>query len=58
MKTIQVEMHVYDVRTVAAPDGSRLHQVNGQVGDYVISVWIDDHEAQRLGLIRPTTDRS
>ena len=57
MKTIQVEMQVYDVRTVPAPDGTRLHQVNGQVGDYTISVWVDDAEAQRLGLIKPASDR-
>ena len=48
--TIHVPMEVESVRRIADPQGRPLYQVFGYVGDYSVSIWLDETEAKATGL--------
>ena len=50
MKTIHVPMEVESVRRIPDPDGKPLYQVFGYVGDYSVSIWLDEPEAKATGV--------
>jgi hypothetical protein len=50
VKTIHVPMEVQTVRRMPDPGGEPLYQVSGFVGDYSISIWLDEDEAEATGV--------
>ena len=50
MKIVHVPMEVESVRRIPGPEGRPLYQVFGYVGDYSVSVWLDENEAKATGL--------
>lgn len=50
MKTIHVPMEIESVRKLTLPNGKPVYQVFGWVGDYNVSIHLDEDEAKATGL--------
>ena len=50
MKVIHVPMEIESVRRINNTDGKPLYQVFGYVGDYSVSIWLDETEAKATGV--------
>ncbi len=47
---IHVPMEIESVRRIKDPNGKTIYQVFGYVGDYNVSIWLDETEAKATGL--------
>jgi hypothetical protein len=50
VRTVHVPMLIESVRRVPDPTGQPIYQVSGFVGDYSISIWMDENEAKAAGV--------